>query len=100
MFVKYIGPADSRTVAKAELGYEVAEDDLEVNFVWDKLNDKVVEMNAHAFEQLQLKTARADWVEVDELPDGPAISGEEIEAIDDQSSIIEHGQEALQFPAD
>lgn len=93
MFVKYIGSAMERTVPKADLDIEVAENDLEVNLVWDSLNGHTVELSEQVFETLQSKTSRGEWAVVDEMPELPSISAEEIQSVNDDDTLPDTGQE-------
>jgi hypothetical protein len=89
--VKYVGPAMERVIARADLGTEVPDDEAP-NLVWDGLNGHVEELTDDEYEQLQRLTDRRDWAVVEEAPD-VAISGEELEAVNDQTTYPIDSQE-------
>lgn len=95
MFVKYIGPAHTRTVPRAAVGAPEVEG--EANLVWDALNGHTVEMSKEAFEQLMLATSRGEWQEVDEMPELPAITGDELRAVDDRTHFEDTDPEASEI---
>lgn len=97
MFVKYVGPAMSRTIARHELGVKDRPEEGEDNLVWDPINGMVQEMTKEEFDNLGRLTYRGDWEEVEGMPDLPPVS---VNVAPDQAFMPETGLEASGIPPD
>lgn len=105
MFVKYTGPAHTRTIARHELGVHTDEDDrlafgedgTPVSLVWDPLVAMTQEMTKDEFETLGRLTNRGDWEVLEEQPELPSVS---VNVAPDQAFMPETGLEADGTPPD
>lgn len=105
MFVKYTGPAHTRTIARHELGVHTEADDHlafdeegnAVSLVWDPIVAMTQEMTKEEFETLERLTNRGDWEVLDEQPDLPPVS---VNVAPNQAFMPEAGLEADGIPPD
>jgi hypothetical protein len=105
MFVKYVGPAHTRTIARYELGVHTEADDRlafdeegnPISLVWDPLVAMTQEMTKDEYDTLGRLTFRGDWEVLEEAPDLPPVS---VNVAPDQAFMPESGLEADGTPPD